>query len=291
MTEGVTRAVIECLDAGSLQGTGVMAGGSHAESAMRQLRARPWAFVAVHLNLLEGKACAPLSHIPDIVDTAGFFRHTFGSLWRALTFGSHRKQERLREQAFMEFRAQIDAVRQGTGNETIRLDGHLHIHAMPGLLPVMEALFLAHPVSYVRIPFEARYFPALPPRLLPGGVIRRELLAAWSRPLLSLAAKHGISTPDAFLGAYASGSMNLENLRQGLAALTNQKTEFVEVMLHPGDISRKNIAEECAWYAHSPYRAAHESPSRRAELAMLRSTGFAAALGEARNAARPATRP
>lgn len=287
LTPGVTAGILEAARRGRLQSTSIMAGGLDAAGAAAGLRALPQVFAAVHLNLLEGKAGTDPGLVPDLVDGRGFFRLSLGALLVGLFNGGKRAQ-RLCEQIHAEFCAQIDAVRQGTGREAVRLDGHLHVHAIPSLLPVMEDIFRSYPVEYVRVPHEPRHMPPVPrSRLLPG-VLCRELLAAWSPRLRALALRHGVAVPDYFVGAYASGSMSLAALRRSLervsrlagAARATGAAPLVEIMLHPGRNDTGNGAEQAAWYGASRYAKAHNRPEREAELTLLLSDGFAELLKE-----------
>ncbi len=278
LTPQVTRGILEAVDKGRLQSTSVMAGGLHADAALAAMRARPETFAVTHLNLLEGKACADPALVPDLADAEGFFRLSLCTLLIGL-FNGGKKAKALREQIFIEFCAQIDAVRQGTGREKVRLDGHLHVHVIPSLLPVMEKIMRKYPVEYLRIPFESRYLPRLPASRMVPGVLCRELLAFWSPPLRRLALQLGVPVPDYFVGAYASGSMSLVALRQGLeragrcAAKAGKHGALAEVMFHPGHIGVGGDAQ-AAWYGRSAYAGAHDRPEREAELALLLSDGF-----------------
>ncbi len=284
LTPGVTEGILEGIRRGRLQSASVMAGGLRAAEAMAALRGLPQAFAAVHLNVLEGKACADPGRVPDLVDEAGFFRLSLSALLWEL-FRGGRKAERLKEQIHAEFCAQIDAVRQGLGRDAVRLDGHLHVHAIPSLAPVMEEIIGSYPVEYLRVPHELRYVPRLPASRRIPGILCREMLAAWSGPLRALALRRGIAVPDYFVGAYASGSMSLEALRRGLektarAAAARGGPALVEIMLHPGRADNGAGGDRAAWYGASHYAKAHNRPQREAELALLLSAQFADMLRE-----------
>ena len=296
MNQGVTEAILTAIRLNRLQSTSVMAGGSYAVEAMAALREHPKAFVGVHLNLLEGKASADSALVPDLVDKNGFFHLGLFSLWQKLALGDSGFRESLKEQVFTEFCAQIDMVQQHMGSASlqpeirpsVRIDGHLHVHCLPPLRPVMEKILRRYPVSYLRIPLEGRYWPGLPPAQAVAGILRRELLAFWSAPLRKMAQSMGVPVASCFIGAYASGSMTLAVLRRGLEyaarkaahSANGEAPALVEIMLHPGYGDTALFSEKTGWYSGSHYVHAHARSERDAELQMLLSPDFAGLLQE-----------
>ncbi len=277
ITCGATETIFRCMDAGRLLGTSVVAGGAYAEEAgvalgMR-LAANAELRAGVHLNVLEGVCSAHPSDVPLLAHKNGQFKHSLMSLWRALTLNAPRMKEALREQVEHEFRAQISAVLQSIGkgfvagqkekfqqqDMPIYFDGHLHVHALPALLPVLEKLVREYSVKHVRVPSEIRYMLPSSPLLCLTGVLRRELLAFWSGPLRSMLERNEVQCPDFFIGAFCSGSMTLPRLQAGLAAVQKKATEnsLVEIMFHPGGFS----IEEQACYCSAPSASLSSSPA------------------------------
>lgn len=273
----VTDIILRCIDAGSLRGTSVLAGGACAREAAHALGARlyrhPELAVGVHLNLLEGRCTAPPADIPLLADERGWFRHGLGSLWAAATLSRGAKQTALREQMLRECRAQIDwvqgAVRAGwlaaraaehpevepgdaSGCPPCYLDGHLHIHSIPAFRPVLGALLDSYRFRHVRVPAELRRrMPVPPARQLAGGA-RRELLSWWGVGLRGFLRQRGAAFPGYFVGSFASGGMTLPVLREGLAAIEAQAPAadaLVEIMFHPYPPALADAAGGCAGHA------------------------------------------
>ncbi len=281
ISPGATDAILRCIDAGSLDGASVMAGAPHAREAARSL-ARRSALVGVHLNLLEGRCVAPVENVPLLVDARGNFRHSLGSLWTALTFSSRRSRMPVLDQIAREWQAQADVVREAAGRKenggTVYLDGHLHVHILPALRPILLELVASFPVCHVRIPVEPRHMPPAPPALRVVGTVRRKLLRAWAAPLRPLLEQRGISSPEVFIGAFCSGAMNAPRLEAGLARAarsvpnTAPAEATLEMMFHPGGFSTEERNDPA--FASLPYAAFYTSPARRVEEEVLLSPEF-----------------
>lgn len=285
LNSAVTRGIVSCMRQNRVQGTGIMPGGLYAAEAIRMLPRETNTHVSVHLNLLEGRSCAPAEELPDLTDASGCFCLTLGGLWKKLSAGSAKQKDVLLRQIFLEFCAQVEAVQQGTGCTDVRLDGHLHIHSMPALVPVMERIIRRYPVVYVRLPREELYAPALPLRRIPVAVLRRCLLARWSKPLGHMLRRHAVPSADYFIGVYASGGMTLPALCKGLErvrAAACKQNPLVEIMVHPADSADPadvgKARSQPGFYRQSAYTASHYSLNRVRELHMLLSPELPRAL-------------
>ncbi len=257
-----------------------MAGAPHAREAAQSL-ARRSALVGVHLNLLEGRCIAPAKEVPLLVDARGNFRHSLGSLWAALTLSSRRSRMPLLDQIAREWHAQADLVREAAGRKengcAVYLDGHLHVHVLPALRPILLELAASFPVCHVRIPIEPRHRPPAPLSLSAVGTVRRELLRAWAAPLRPLLARRGVPSPEVFIGAFCSGAMTAPRLEAGLTAVQSVSINTpadaaVEIMFHPGGFSAEERADPT--FASLPYAEFYTSPARRVEETLLLSSDF-----------------
>lgn len=284
ITPGATEAILRCLDAGRLYGTAVMAGAPYAREAAqalgKRLAQRPSLRVGVHLNLLEGNCTAPAAEVLLLADAQGRFKHSLGSLWAALAFAGRNSRTALLGQIAREWQAQAALVHQevgkGFGREdgfSLYLDGHLHVHTLPALRPVLLELLEGLSVSHVRIPAEPRYAVPAPLSLQLVGSLRRELLSYWSEPLRGLLQRRGISTPDLFIGAFCSGAMTLPRLEAGLACAQKSASpeSLVEIMFHPGGFTPE---ERRTLGPTLPYADFYSSPNRSVEYDLLLSPEF-----------------
>lgn len=278
LTRGITESILTCLDAGPLSGASVMMGGEYAREALAALAQRPQAMAAAHLNLLEGAPVAPPADIPELVGQDGLFR--FGLLRLSImlcTLGPRRKK-RLLNDIRTEFSAQIDLFRSLLPGAPLRIDGHLHIHALPLLHGVLRELIHEYPVSYVRVPGELRHKAPAPLPLRVGGSLRRGLLSFWAGSLRTLLQQEGVAHSRFFIGAFASGHLTLPRLQASLDAVRRVAgpEDSVEIMVHPGGLAPGEKAPQLK----NAYRGFYTSPAREVEKALLLSPEFGQIMGD-----------
>ncbi len=300
----VTQGILACIDNGSLRGTSIIANGACAKEAAVALAERlythPELRVGIHINLLEGRAIAPTEKIPLLVDENGWFRYSLGHLWYAVTYGPQKLA--LQEQIFIEICAQVELI-QGAllhGWQTVHaannacnsvptvkplpacyLDGHLHVHAIPALQPVLAALFTKYSFCHVRVPIEQRTYLPAPLSLQIRGNLRRELLAHWGRQLRVFLQQERITFPHYFIGAFASGCMTASVLEKSLvhiAGLANTQNSLVEIMFHPSPRLKEPLSfcgpsvsalTPSSPQHHARLASAYDAKSRQVEMSLL----------------------
>ncbi len=275
LSAGLNKTILDCLKAGAIHGASVVAGGDHAQEAAKVLRCGPARMgvppVGVHLNILEGRAVCRAEEIAELVHPDGYFRHSLGSLTALLARPFSRSRAALLKAVAKEWSAQVESIRRAVPDTPLYLDGHLHVHILPALRPVLLSLVEQYAIAYVRVPREERFFAPAPPGLRLVGTLRRELLFFWSRGLPGQLAKRGVRTPDYFIGAFCSGAMTLPRLAAGLAYTAKKASSeaLVEIMTHPG-----SFAPEERDAAALKYGAFYSSENRARERAMLLSADF-----------------
>ena len=278
ISEANVATIMQCLDAGALRGTSLMACGAALESGATMLGRRmvenPAIRAGAHLNLLEGRCTAAPETVPLLADEQGQFRLSLGSLCLKLHTLSRRDRSALIGQTALEWHAQITAIhtllRVATGWEEVPLylDGHQHVHAIPALRPALGEILGAVRIVHVRVPEEPRYLCPAPPALNFVGSLRRELLAFWGRSLRAFLAEHHIPAPASFIGGFCSGSMTQERLAAGLAAVAARAANdaVVEIMTHPGPAEAQSGTDTFSRF--------YAAPEREEEARMLLSPRF-----------------
>jgi hopanoid biosynthesis associated protein HpnK len=248
LSEAVNRAVIEAHENGIVTSTSIMAGGAAFEHAADLAARSPTLDVGVHLTLTELQPVA--ESVPSLVGAEGrFARHAtdFAKRWLrgTIVLGDVRK----------ELDAQIQRVR-AHGVQPTHLDGHQHVHVLPGIARVVAELARVNGIRGVRVPTERMHgymFKDL------GGLKRlAEQIALGMFGTLS-PLKH-LRRVDRFVGFYFGGRLNEQNLRTVLERLPPGKT--VELMCHPGleDPESRYRHWDYAWAAET---AALTSPRIR----------------------------
>ena len=230
-TAGVNRGIAEAHRNGIVTSASLLANGEAFPEAIALARATRGLGVGVHLNLNTGSPVAPRTSVPSLLNDAGEFEGgPDGLLLRIATHGlSLREVE-------MEWGAQISKVRDA-GIEPTHLDGHKHVHMLPGLFEIALRLAKRHGIGAIRVSHEASTLrAALSTGELRAGVVLKQGVQARGLKLLARDARQqveraGVSTADYFCGIAQTGELT----RQGVARLLRSLPEgTTELMCHPG---------------------------------------------------------
>jgi len=230
-TAGVNRGIAEAHRNGIVTSASLLANGEAFAEAVALARATSGLGVGVHLNLNTGLPVAPHKSVPSLLNDAGEFEGgPDGLLLKIATRGlSLREVE-------MEWGAQISKVRDA-GIEPTHLDGHKHVHMLPGLFEIALRLAKRHGIGAIRVSHEASTLrTALTTGELRAGVVLKQGVQARGLKLLARDARKqveraGVSTADHFCGIAQTGELT----REGVARLLRNLPEgTTELMCHPG---------------------------------------------------------
>ena len=193
LSPAVSRGILALLEAGRLSGAGAMTNRPFwKESARDFIACGGRADLGLHLNLTAGE---PLGAMPRLAPSG-----TLPSAQTLLQKGLDRQASREIE---AEIRRQIEAFAEHAGRLPDYVDGHQHVHVLPG---VRRALFhaLEHfwpkshsgPRPWLRDPADT------PGRIVARGVAAQKALtvAALSLGFRQLARRHGFATNHGFAG-------------------------------------------------------------------------------------------
>ena len=217
LSEGINRGIIECFRAGSVSSTSVMVGMPAFTDAVRLSRDAPGLGIGLHFTLTIGQ---PLTRAPSLVDrSTGDFLRVPALVRRALA-GRLRTREVEDECA-----AQIAAAR-GAKLRLTHLDGHHHIHLLPGVRDAVRRVVSAERIPAVRRPSErvfgvVAWWRRLPERVLIGALARYVDPGAWRA-----------ATAEHFVGSMLLGARNFQSLL--LRVLDSLLPGTTELMVHPG---------------------------------------------------------
>jgi len=252
LSEAVNDAVLAAHEHGIVTSTSIMAGGDAFKHAAALAKSHRSLDVGVHLTLTEQRPVA--DSVPSLVYADGRFApHATRFAMRYLS------GEIALADVRAELAAQIRRVREH-GITPTHLDGHQHVHVLPGIARVVAELARENGIGAVRVPTER---------------LRGYMLADLSRlkrvaEQLAIGALGALSPlahlrrVDRFVGFYFGGRLNEQNLRTVLTTLPTRGT--VELMCHPG------LDDPSSAYGHWGYSwaaetAALSSPAIRGLLA------------------------
>lgn len=186
------------------------------EHAVAIAHRNPRLGIGVHLSLTSGRPVTPARDVPLLVDDRGLFRYGYVGLSR-LVLGPNKAS--VLGQIAEELAAQIQRARDA-GLEIDHLDGHRHVHMIPAVWQIVEALGREH---HLPVRFSAEQ-PS-------WGVASRRAI----RNLVKAAVLHAcarVNRPSQpldvrFAGLIDSGCVNVRVLRRLLSSVPVGTTEIV----------------------------------------------------------------
>ena len=147
-SNGVNRAIIEAHERGVLTSTSLMVTGEAFDEAVALAQAHPNLAVGLHLVLGKGKAVLPPEQIPHLVDSKGNFSNRPNRAGVDYQFSQSARRE-----LPLEIRAQLEKF-LSTGLQLSHVDGHLHMHLHPVVLPTLVELADEFNIKVIRLPSE-----------------------------------------------------------------------------------------------------------------------------------------
>ena len=260
-TEGVNRGIVEAFHGGIVTSTSLLANGAAFAGGVDAARSAPGLGIGVHLNLSDGPPVAKSESVASLLNDEG----EFAGGPESLLLRRARRGLALAE-VEIEWDAQIRKVRDA-GILPTHLDGHKHVHMLPGLFEIALKLAKRHGIAAIRVSLESSSLRAA---LASGakqhaGVIMKQGVQARGLKLLARDAREqaeraGISTADYFCGIAQTGELTREGVEQFLKNLPDGTTELI---CHPG------YADDAL--QKSATRLQH---SRQTELQILTDTGI-----------------
>jgi predicted glycoside hydrolase/deacetylase ChbG (UPF0249 family) len=244
------RGIVDAIVRGVVGAVSVLANGAAVEDLAARIGALPSHLrpeIGLHLNLTEGPALA--GPADDLTDPAGVFRGDKQAFWTRALAG-----DVPHEAVHAEALAQIARLVE-LGLAPTRVDGHQHVHALPGVrdglahaldeTPSIRWVRLGRPVSathdkhadFPRIPAERVARPWV--SVMESGRVAQAALGTLHDECGVLRA--GRREPDVFAGADLVAECTAESLAREidaavrLAHMIAPDGGVIEMMTHPGE--------------------------------------------------------
>ncbi|XP_075390423.1 carbohydrate deacetylase isoform X2 [Tenrec ecaudatus] len=225
------EGIVEAFLVGAVTSVSLLVNGAATESAA-ELARRHSIPTGLHANLSEGRPVGPARHgASSLLGPEGFFLGKMG-FRKALAAGDVALAQ-VRE----ELEAQLSRFRELLGRDPTHVDGHQHVHVLPGVCQVFAEVLQAFGVRFTRLPLErgvggCAWLEA--PALSFACAVERDARAA-----MGPFTRHGLRWADAFVGLSTCGRhMSAHRVAGALArALENVpagRAMTVELMAHPG---------------------------------------------------------
>jgi len=211
----VSQGILEAASHGIVTATGIFANSGHFAEHVGWLRDNASLDLGVHLNITN-QAPLTINMQNRLSRWTGHFPGKY-TMSRALLSGKITTED-----VRSEWRAQIKRCFD-EGLQIRFLNSHEHIHMLPPLFPVLQALAGEYGISHIRFPTSEPF------RNLTTGALVRDILikitGLFNRPHLTNPAAR-------FLGLGESGRLGTEYLQQRLPEL--KPGHVYELMCHPG---------------------------------------------------------
>ncbi|XP_032731867.1 carbohydrate deacetylase [Lontra canadensis] len=225
------EGIVEAFLAGAVTSVSLLVNGAAAESAA-ELAGRHQIPTGLHANLSEGRPVGPARHgASSLLSPEGFFLGKMG--FREAVAAGDIALPQVRE----ELEAQLIRFRELLGGEPTHVDGHQHVHVLPGVCQVFAETLQANGVRFTRLPVErgvggCAWLEA--PAHAFACAVERDARAA-----VGPFSRYGLRWTDAFVGLSTCGRhMSAHRVSGALArALEGIPTGHAltaELMAHPG---------------------------------------------------------
>jgi chitin disaccharide deacetylase len=231
-THGVNRGITEAHRNGIVTSASLLANAPAFASGVEVARSTPGLGVGVHLNLSDGPPVAARELVTSLVNDTGEFDGGPENLLLRIARGALALHE-----VEQEWEAQIEKICDA-GIQPTHLDGHKHVHMLPGLFEIAVRLAKRYTIGAIRVAHEAstlRSALSTGEELHTAAVLKQGVqargLKLLARDAREQAERAGISTADYFCGIAHTGEMTKPGLAQLLRSLPEGTTEL---MCHPG---------------------------------------------------------
>jgi chitin disaccharide deacetylase len=232
LTKRVNEGIVEAHRRGIVTSTTLMANGAAFGAAVALSRQVPHLGIGAHLNLSEGTPVSPLHRIPSLLNARGRLYWTPERLWKGIVA----QQVNLAE-VETELRAQIVKIHRA-GIRPTHLDGHKHVHVVPGVSDIVVRLAREFSVPSVRCPLEEPpgLFHMLGSRRASRPSVLKQYLvgrgvSALARRFRQKLAEAGLGCPNHFYGLSYTGFLDARGICEVLGQLPDGTSEL---MCHPG---------------------------------------------------------
>lgn len=235
----VNRAVIEAHEQGLLLSTSLLASGPAFDEAVALAKEHPELGIGIHLCLV-GSLPTVLSprEVPSLVDADGLLPESYVPLIKKMWSGHIDF-----EQVYRELDAQMGKI-MSTGLNVTHVDSHQHMHMLPPVWKIVQALMKKYGLHRLRIPREAYSFKAMAAN--PGRVMGRDGLTYLAKKAMTDVKRLRFTTTDYFWGMVDGGHMSETNLSY---ILSRMPFGVHEIMMHPGR-STAVLSQSFSWGYH-----------------------------------------
>ena len=249
LTEGVSRAILDCHRRGVVTSTSVLALGPAFDRTSGWLGDAPALGTGAHLTVVgEDPPLLAAAEIPTLVDGRGRLRRSWRQFLPLAAVGRIDPADLRRE-----FTAQLDRI-MGAGIVVDHLDTHQNVHLWSTVRDVVLALGNERGIRAVRVTRSADSG-------VTGAVVRR-----LSRQLEQRCVRDGWAFPAASAGLDRAGHLEVGPMIEVIRSLASAPGRSAELATHPGERSDPDLARYRWGYSWGAEAEALRSPEVRHEI-------------------------
>ncbi|XP_059799709.1 carbohydrate deacetylase [Hypanus sabinus] len=229
------RGIMECFKAKAISNASLLVNGSAAKEAAA-MATRNRLPLGLHANLSEGfPVCQQLRMGSSLVNKDGFFHGKMG-IREVLKSGHINLSE-----VDKELRGQVDLFCELTGHLPLHMDGHQHVHVLPGIRDVFAQVLSDYGIIYTRVPVE--------PGLHRCDQIAQHLMDFYLQVekdafnSVDVFQRHGIRWPDIYIGLTTMGKdMSVSSLQTAIEnGMAMRKVKHYQLLEDfPADAQRQD---------------------------------------------------
>ncbi|XP_051888235.1 carbohydrate deacetylase [Pristis pectinata] len=229
------RGIMECFRAKAISNASLLVNGTAAKEAAA-MAIRNKVPLGLHANLSEGlPVCEQLRMGSSLVNNDGFFHGKMG-IREVLKSGHINLSE-----VDKELRGQVDLFCEMTGFLPHHMDGHQHVHVLPGIRDVFAQVLSDYGIVYTRVPVE--------PGLRCCDRIGQQLMDFYLQVekdafnSIDVFQRHGIRWPDIYIGLTTMGkNMSVSNIQTTIenAIATRKVKQHHLLEVFPADAQRQD---------------------------------------------------
>lgn len=235
----VNHAVATAYEKGVLTSTSLLANGPAYDEAVAIAKAHPGLGIGIHLCLV-GSLPTILGpkEVPSLVDASGLVPESYAEFMKRSLLGKINYTE-----VYQELDAQMEKI-MAAGLNITHVDSHQHLHMLPQVWPIVQALMKKYGIHRLRVPRESYVFKAI--HANPVRVMARNSLTFLCERAMRDVRRLQFTTTDFFWGMVDGGNMNETNLAYILDRLP---FGVHEIMMHPGR-STAVLSQQFSWGYH-----------------------------------------
>nr|CAH8822788.1 unnamed protein product [Trichobilharzia regenti] len=179
----------------------------------------------LHFNLTEGKPLKYKRSVQSLLDHRDCFLGKYGFREHLLSSAVDMNEVEL------ELESQLQAFKQLFGTVPSHLDGHQHIHVLPGIDAVVARVLSRNGVKWIRVPVER--IPEVSPHLTETEAEFYKNVSDQATKAREIFSSYGLKYTQGFIKMAIMGKrQSIDSLDRCLSPLKN--CESIEFMVHPG---------------------------------------------------------